>query len=106
MVLVTGLLQGVVEVKGIFFINIDWSQVCASTEPPLLSAWNTHTTHRQGSRKQGLSFIHVLNSVTDTKTQLLMSRTDSHTLTIFFLDLKISVVEVHCGDVGVLGVDH
>lgn len=37
-VLVTGLLQGVVELKGVFFINIDWSQVCASAKPPLLSA--------------------------------------------------------------------
>lgn len=26
-------------------------------------------------------------------------------LTIFFLDLKVSVVKVHCGNVGVVGVD-
>ena len=37
-VLVTGLLQGVVEEKRIFFVDINWSQVCASTEPPLLTA--------------------------------------------------------------------
>lgn len=37
-VFVTGLLQSVVEVKSIFFIDINWSQVCSSTKPPLFIA--------------------------------------------------------------------
>lgn len=49
-VLVTGLLQGVVEVKSIFFIDINWSQVCASTKPPLLRAWNTQRDEEEGNK--------------------------------------------------------
>lgn len=40
-VLVAGLLQRVVKVKSIFFIDIDRRQVCAATEPPLFGAYNT-----------------------------------------------------------------
>lgn len=44
MVFVTGFLQSVVEVKCIFFINVDWSQVGASAEPPQLWALTTKET--------------------------------------------------------------
>lgn len=63
---------------------------------------NHHCLEPGGRREQEFSFIHVLNSDTDTQRQSLTS----HTLTVFLFDLKVSVVEVHCGDVGVLGVDH
>lgn len=43
-VLVTGLLQGVVEVIGVFLIDIHRRQVCASAEPPLLGAWRKEGT--------------------------------------------------------------
>lgn len=56
-VLVTGVLQGFVEVKGIFLIDIHWSQVCASTKPPLLRAWNKEDT-RQTRKKETRVIIH------------------------------------------------
>lgn len=68
-----------------------------SVPPP-----NHHCLEPGERREQEFSFIHVLNSDTDTQTQSLTS----HTLTVFLFDLKVSVVEVHGGDVGVLGVDH
>lgn len=43
-VLVTGLFQGVVEVIGVFLIDIHRRQVCASAEPPLLGAWRKEGT--------------------------------------------------------------
>ena len=60
-VLVTSLLQCVVEVKGIFFININWGEVCSSTKPPLFRAWkNTHThTKRRKKDTQLINHQHA-----------------------------------------------
>lgn len=52
--------------------------------------------------RQGCSFICDLNGVFDSEARSLASGA----LTVFLLDLKVSVVEVHGGDVGVLGMDH
>lgn len=46
---VAGLLQGVVEVKAIFLIDIHRREVGASAEPPLLGAWRG----RGGERGRG-----------------------------------------------------
>lgn len=48
--LVTGLLQGVVEQESVFFINVNWSQVGAPTKPPLLGAWNTQEAQGEGNK--------------------------------------------------------
>lgn len=97
MVLVTGLLQGVVEKKSVVFINVNRSQVGAPAEPPLPRAWNTA---REPTKETTVCF--------DWVAQWCLTPTGSsgcHTLTVLLLDLKVSVVEVHGGDVGVLRVN-
>lgn len=96
--LVTGLLQGVVEKESVFFINVNWSQVGASAKPPLLRAWNTQKTQEEGNKSQPL-FTGSMVPLTPAHCR------ECHTLTIFLLNLKVSVVEVHGGDVGVLWVN-
>lgn len=90
--LVTGLLQGVVEKKSVIFINVNRRQVGAPAKPPLPRAWNTE-------RETTVCF--------DWTAQWCLAPTGGsarHTLTVLLLDLKVSVVEVHGGDVGVLWV--
>lgn len=59
MMLVTGLLQGVVEEKSVVFINVNRSQVGAPTKPPLARAWNTESPRR----KQQFALTRWLNGV-------------------------------------------
>lgn len=70
--LVACLLQGFVEDKSIFFININGSQVRASTKPPLLGPWIA-----QRGKEEGNKAYHSLicATVSLTPRQLLMSWT-------------------------------
>lgn len=95
--LVAGLLQGVVEKKSVLFINVNRSQVGAPPKPPLPGAWDTA---REPKKETTVGF--------DSMAQWCLTPTGSserRTLTVLLLDLKVSVVEVHGGDVGVLWVN-
>lgn len=100
MVLVAGLLQGVVEVVAVFLVDVHRRQVRASTEPPLLGAWRAGGGVGAGDRGR-----HSSETSMPTPTARRVGWRQAP-LTVFLFDLKVSVVEVHCGDVGVLGMDH